>query len=182
MSKFGKIAVFGIIVVVFAIVGFYIRFLSPEEIPQPSGHTWNIYENEKTGFAIAYPSDICEPHEARDPENPDIGFPGADTVQFLDSEFHKVIFIWVQQTEAKSIDEWFKLVYGEDGNGYIISETTAIAGQKAIGIKEEYSGKAPGSYNLHFIKGQNQYSLYIHDDVLSPEDVVYIKNSFRFIK
>lgn len=177
MRRFGKIFILGIIGII--VVGAVV-FIFNQKMSQPTDHVWNTYENKELGFVIAYPADISKPYEAEHAKSVDGVFPGADIVQFLDSESHKVMFLWVQQTEANDIDEWFKIVYGEDGSGYIIATTTTIAGKKAIRIREEPQGKAYDSYNLHFVKEVNAYSLYIDDRILLPEDIEYITKSFHF--
>jgi len=178
MKKFAIIAI-SIFVVIVATTLF-----SEQKIQQPANHTWDIYEDEELGFVIAYPSDISESYKVKHLESVD-GTPlGADTVQFLDAENRKVIFLWVKQTEARDIDEWFNTTYGEDGSGHVIVTTTTIAGKKAIQIREEPIGKALSSYNLHFIEKEKVYSMYLHDSVdewnMSVEDVNYIKQSFHF--
>ncbi len=149
----------------------------------PGDHTWSEYKNTELGFAVSYPSDISHPRKITERASQDGIFPGAETVVFFDAqEQQRYISIWIQRTNAKNANEWFKEVYGSDGKGWHISTATKIADIEAVGVSENIPSIAHDGYNLNFVRTGNAWSLSLNDTLLSPNDIEYIRQSFRFLK
>jgi len=164
-------------VLVISITVSVILFLN-KSLPQPKHHVWSTYENKDFGFSLSYPSDIVRPYKAAQNTNTLTGFPGADTFQFLDEENRKVIFLWVQDTHTTTAQEWFAATGMAAGSR--IAGVCTFAGVNAIHT-QEYPLKRPADdRNLHFVHKGKAYSFYVHGDVLLPEDITYIFQSFRF--
>jgi len=141
----------------------------------PPNHTWGIYKNDKYNFAISYPSDIS---------NPNLKQENSDMINFFDlSNGEKVIYLWVQRTDIKDINDWFAPL----SENYSITDSVKIGDINAISsIDNNHPEIGSGSHNLLFIKDGYFYSLYIHDYDkewnINEEDINYIKNSFQFLK
>jgi hypothetical protein len=140
----------------------------------PSNHTWGIYKNDKYNFAISYPSDIS---------NPNLKQENSDMINFFDlSNGEKVIYLWVQRTNIKDINDWFSSMK----ENYSITNIRRVADVNAISYIEKGQENKLGYYNLHLIKDGYFYSLYIRDynteGKITQEDIDYIVESFHFLK
>lgn len=168
-----------IIIISVPIFNNFLRIKAQSSLPAPSGHTWTEYKNKKLGFAIAYPSDITSPYEARHPATPN-GFTGADTLQFFDDarDPNALISLWIAKTKAIDAESWF---YESGLTGQRIATTTTMGGVLAVGKREIIPSIAYDQYNLNFVHGGELWNLYIQDWRFSPQEIEYIGQSFRFL-
>ena len=164
-----------IILITIALGGFWLwqnyenTDLNNSTLIPPENHIWDTYYNDKYNFYLSYPSDIMSPQVYEYDET-------VYNIVFEDNENNTLVFINIEDSDTNDLLKSTALL-----DSYVVA-TTTVAGHEAIQTYMVDPGPIEDDYELNFIKDKKLYSVSFRDNIIEPESINYMINSFKFNK